>query len=272
LVARAIHAMSARAKKPFKPVNCAGLTESILESELFGHVKGAFTGAERDRVGVFEYADGGTLFLDEIGDMPLAMQAKLLRVLESGEVVRVGSNEPRHVNVRLISATNHDLGQLIQEKRFREDLFFRIRGAEIHLVPLRERREDILPLIWHFCQLFSKQLNIPAPQLAEDTQMALRQLDWPGNVRELRNVVQNLMIAGGSTSGGVQKIEPRHLPVELRQAGGDAAEPAMNLEQIEKQAYRKALQVTGGNREQAAKLLGVGERTFYRKLRKYGLK
>jgi len=181
--------------------------------------------------------------------------------------VRVGSNEPRHVNVRLISATNHDLNKLIEEHRFREDLYFRIRGAELHLVPLRERREDIQPLIWHFVQMFSKQMGIPAPQLAEETQMALRQLDWPGNVRELRNVVQNLVIVAGG-----QKIEPRHLPMELRSGGADNAEPAMNLEQIEKQAYRKALQVTQGNREQAAKLLGVGERTFYRKLRKYGLK
>jgi two-component system response regulator HydG len=267
LVARAIHALSARAKKPFKPVNCAGLTESILESELFGHVKGAFTGAERDRVGVFEYADGGTLFLDEIGDMPLAMQAKLLRVLESGEVVRVGSNEPRHVNVRLISATNHDLAKLIEERRFREDLYFRIRGAEVHLAPLRERREDIPLLVKHFTQVFAQQSGRPVPQLAEDIQMALLKLDWPGNVRQLRNVVQNLMIVAEGP-----KIEMRHLPMELRQVGADAAEPAMNLEQIEKQAIRNVLHLTAGNREQAAKLLGVGERTLYRKLKEYGLK
>ncbi|MEX0742471.1 MAG: sigma-54 dependent transcriptional regulator, partial [Phycisphaeraceae bacterium] len=191
LVARAVHNNSARAKKAFKPLNCAGLSSSILESELFGHVRGSFTGAERDRQGVFEYADGGTLLLDEIGDMPLDMQAKLLRVLESGEVVRVGDNEPRHVDVRLISATNHDLQELIREGRFREDLYFRIRGVEVHLPPLRERREDIPQLTRHFIYRFAKQTHREVSDIDEGAQLALMQYEWPGNVRQLINVVQS---------------------------------------------------------------------------------
>ena len=159
LVARAIHNNSRRARQQFVPLNCAGLSESILEDELFGHVRGAYTGAERDRQGRFEYADGGTLFLDEVGDMPLLMQAKLLRVLESGEVVRLGSNEARHVDVRLISATNKDLNEAVTEGKFREDLYFRIKGVQLHLPALRERREDIPPLVNHYVSRFAAELD-----------------------------------------------------------------------------------------------------------------
>ncbi|MBI1370582.1 MAG: response regulator [Planctomycetes bacterium] len=274
LIARAIHANSNRAKKPFKPLNCAGLSASILESELFGHVKGAFTGAEREREGVFEYADGGTLLLDEIGDMPMDMQAKLLRVLESGEVVRVGDNAPRHVDVRLISATNHDVQKLITDGKFREDLYFRIRGVEIHLPPLRQRREDIPLLVHSFIERFAKTMNKPVRNISEPAQMALMQYPWPGNVRQLLNVVQNMVvIADGDT------IELHHVPPEIRAAGDAAASgdsldglAGLSLEQIEKQAIRNTLRMTGGNREQAAKLLNIGERTLYRKLKEYGLK
>src|SRR3712207_2899514 len=159
LVARAIHAHSKRRRNRLVAINCAGFAPTILEDELFGHVKGAFTDARTDREGRFEHADGGTLLLDEIGDMPMEMQAKLLRVLESGEVVRVGSNEPRHVSVRFLSATNHDLQKLIKEGRFRQDLYYRIKGVEVHLPPLRERREDIAPLVHHFVKRFSQQLG-----------------------------------------------------------------------------------------------------------------
>lgn len=275
LVAKALHNQSKRARKQFVPLNCAGLSESILEDELFGHVRGAFTGAEKDREGRFEFANGGTLFLDEVGDMPLIMQAKLLRVLESGEVIRLGANEPKHVDVRLISATNRSLQELVSDGRFREDLFFRIKGAQIHLPPLRERREDIPPLVQHFVTRFAKEMDKPRPEVAEDTQLALMQFDWPGNVRQLMNVVQNtVVIAEGD------KLEPRHLPPEVRQTGGDAADggttlqldASMSLDQLEKQAIRNALRVTQGNREQAAKMLGIGERTLYRKLKEYGLK
>jgi len=272
LVAKAIHQNSNRKKKPFKPVNCAGLSESILESELFGHVRGAFTGAERDRVGVFEYADGGTLFLDEIGDMPMPMQAKLLRVLESGELVRVGSNEPKHVDVRLVSATNRDLDELVKKGEFREDLFFRIKGAQLALPALRERREDIPLLSQHYAAEFGQQFNNPGVQLAEDTLMALQRYDWPGNVRQLINVIQQAIVTTDD-----EKVAPRHLPDEVRQGEGDEAgtvdlKGGMSLDHLEKQAIREALRVHHGNREQAAKALGIGERTLYRKLKEYGLK
>jgi two-component system response regulator HydG len=272
LMAQAIHNNSKRAKKQFVPLNCAGLSESILEDELFGHVRGAFTGADRDRQGRFEYADGGTLFLDEVGDMPLNMQAKLLRVLESGELVRLGANETKHVDVRLISATNRDLEPRVAKGVFREDLFFRIKGAELKLPPLRERRDDIPLLVRHFVARYAKQLDRPVPDVAEDVQMALMQHDWPGNVRQLMNAVQNMVVIADGN-----RIEPRHLPLEIRQTerGGDAGAvfaEGLSLDQIEKQAIRNALRLTGGNREQAAKMLGIGERTLYRKLKEYGLK
>jgi two-component system response regulator HydG len=277
LIAQAIHNNSRRAKRQFVPLNCAGLSESILEDELFGHVKGAFTGAERERQGRFEYADGGTLFLDEVGDMPLNMQAKLLRVLESGEVVRLGSNEVRHVDVRLLAATNHDLDELVKQGKFRGDLFFRIKGVELHLPALRQRREDIPLLVRFYVQQFAQQLERPVPEVAEEVQMALLQFDWPGNVRQLMNVVQNMVVVAEG-----QRIEPRHLPPELRQnlpadeqLTGTPTWPSdggLSLDQIEKHAIRNALRVNQGNREQAAKMLGIGERTLYRKLKEYGLK
>jgi DNA-binding NtrC family response regulator len=271
LVAQAIHHNSPRARKPFKPLNCAGLSESILESELFGHVRGAFTGAERDRQGVFEYADGGTLLLDEIGDMPMAMQAKLLRVLESGEVVRVGSNEPRHVDVRMVSATNRRLDEMVKRHEFREDLYFRIRGMEIHLPALRERREDIPLLMRHYVQKFAQQFGKPVPELAEDTQLALTRFDWPGNVRQLINVAQHMVVLAEGN-----RLEPRHLPPEIAASAGGAEMAVdtggLSLEQIEKQAIRNALRISAGNRELAARMLGIGERTLYRKLKEYGLK
>ncbi len=276
LIAKALHHNSRRANKPFVPLNCAGLSESILEDELFGHVRGAFTGAEKDRQGRFEYADGGTLFLDEVGDMPLNMQAKLLRVLESGEVVRLGTNEARHVDVRLVSATNRDLGPMVRDGKFREDLFFRIKGAELHLPPLRERREDIPLLVRHYAAQFARQMDKPVPTIAEDVQHALMRADWPGNVRQLMNVVQNMVVIAED-----DRIEPRHLPPEIRDPDAppaDRAEPgalgdgAMSLDQLEKQAIRNALRIHQGNREQAAKMLGIGERTLYRKLKEYGLK
>ncbi|MEX2214401.1 MAG: sigma-54 dependent transcriptional regulator [Phycisphaeraceae bacterium] len=273
LVAQAIHNNSKRAKARFVPLNCAGISESILEDELFGHIRGAFTGAEKEREGRFEYADGGTLFLDEIGDMPTPMQAKLLRVLESGEIVRLGSNEPKHVNVRLISATNHDLEETVKKGTFRGDLFFRIKGVELRLPPLRERREDIPLLTQHFVHRSAKALEKETPLISEDAQLALMRFDWPGNVRQLMNVVQNAVVLAEKT------IEPRHLPPEiLASAGelpaGDSATSAagLSLDKIEKQAIRNALRVNSGNREAAAKMLGIGERTLYRKLKEYGLK
>jgi len=272
LVAKAIHNHSKRSRRTFAPLNCAGLSESILEDELFGHVKGAFTGAERAREGRFEYADGGTLFLDEVGDMPAAMQAKLLRVLESGEVVRLGDNTPKHVDVRLVSATNRDLASDVRAGRFREDLYFRIKGVELRLPPLRERQEDIPLLVQAFVHRFATQLDREPPRIDAATLSALQRYQWPGNVRQLMNVVQNmLVIADGDV------VEPRHLPPEIAEAT-DAAEgrmsgsAGMTLEQIEKHAIRDALQRNEGNREATARMLGIGERTLYRKLKEYGLR
>ena len=275
LVAQALHNNSKRAKKAFVPLNCAGLSESILEDELFGHVRGAFTGAEKDREGRFEYADGGTLFLDEIGDMPTPMQAKLLRVLENGEVVRLGSNEARHVDVRLISATNRNLQEFVKEGKFREDLFFRIKGVELQLPSLRQRREDIPLLVQHYLQKFAKDMDRPAPGVAEDVMNALIRFDWPGNVRQLMNAVQNMVVVAEG-----DRLETRHLPPEvlgsataeitLDPGSGDTS--ALSLDQLEKQAIRNALRIHAGNREAAAKMLGIGERTLYRKLKEYGLK
>lgn len=273
LVASAIHNHSRRTKKHFVPLNCAGLSESILEDELFGHVKGAFTGADREREGRFEYAHGGTLFLDEVGDMPLVMQAKLLRVLESGEVVRMGANEPRHVDVRLISATNRNLEQMVKDKTFREDLYFRIKGVEMKLPSLRDRRDDIPLLARHFVQRFAFQMDREVPVMSEDTLAVLTGFDWPGNVRQMMNVIQNMIVVAEG-----DRIETRHLPSEMRsmQSGqlesGLEATAGLSLDQIEKHAIRNALRVTAGNREQAAKMLGIGERTLYRKLKEYGLK
>ena len=277
LVAQALHTLSTRNKKRFVPLNCAGLSDTLLEDELFGHVPGAFTDAKGAREGRFEYANGGTLFLDEIGDMPLTMQPKLLRVLESGEVVRVGSNEAKHVSVRFISATNHDLEKLVEEGQFRGDLFFRIKGMEIHLPALRDRRDDIPMLAHHYVSKFAAQMSKPGLVLGEETMSVLMQFDWPGNVRQLINVVQNAVIMCDG-----EKIEPRHLPPEVLSEIGDGgiassgaatgAGAGMSLDQLEKHAIRNALQVTAGNREKAAKMLGIGERTLYRKLNEYGLK
>ena len=274
LVAKAIHTNSKRAKRRFVALNCAGMTESILEDELFGHVKGAFTGADKDREGRFQYADGGTLFLDEVGDMPLAMQAKLLRVLESGEVVRLGANEARHVDVRLVSASNRNLSDLVKEGKFREDLYFRIRGMEITIPPLSERREDIPLLTRHFVRLFAEQHGRPVPEISEEVQQAMMRFNWPGNVRQLRNAIQHMVVLSDGT-----RLEARHLPPEIAEAEGGAEGDAnvevptgLSLEQLEKQAIRKALVHYSGNREQAAKMLGIGERTLYRKLKEYGLK
>ncbi|MGD9689111.1 MAG: sigma-54-dependent transcriptional regulator [Phycisphaerales bacterium] len=303
LIAQAVHRNSPRAKGRFVALNCAAETETLLEDQLFGHVRGAFTGAEKDREGVFEYATGGTLFLDEIGDMPLKMQAKLLRVLETGTVVRVGSNDPRQTDVRLVSATNKDLQGMIGRGEFREDLYFRIKGAQVSLPPLRDRREDVPRIVRHAIARAWKQMGLdigrPMPGITDAAMMRLTSYNWPGNVRQLLNTVQHMVVtaageqaggempAGGSSGDAALTLDVRHIPDEIRVAdtgdGGEAMEPGAtgsggaslagtSLEQIEKRAIRETLRLTAGNREQAAKLLGIGERTLYRKLKEYGLR
>ncbi len=286
LIAQAVHRNSRRASGRYVTFNTAGQSESLLEDQLFGHIKGAFTGADKDRAGVFEYADGGTLFLDEIGDMPLAMQAKLLRVLESGEVVRLGSNEPRHADVRFVSATNKDLKDMVRAGQFREDLFFRINGSHIHLPPLRERREDIPLLVRHAVERYSEQLapGKQIPAVSDAAMMRLTSYNWPGNVRQLLNVVQNMVVTAlgeEAPPGQAPTLDIRHIPEDVRteDAHEDGHAVAVtgslagtSLEQIEKRAIRETLRLTAGNREHAAKLLGIGERTLYRKLKEYGLR
>ncbi len=280
LIAQSVHRNSSRKDKKFKSMNCAGQAENLLEDELFGHVRGAFTGAEKDREGVFEYANGGTLFLDEIGDMPLTMQAKLLRVLESGEVVRLGSNDLRNVDVRLVSATNKDLEAMIKEGTFRQDLYFRIKGTMVHLPALRDRREDIPRIVRHAVSKFSHELNPGAavPEVSDAAMLRLTTFDWPGNVRQLLNVVQNMVVM--SSGMGAKVIGTEHVPDEVRESDAAGSSDSYSigslagssLEQLERQAIRETLKLTGGNREQAAKMLGIGERTLYRKLNEYGLR
>ena len=269
--AEAIHSNSPRKKKPFLAVNCAGLSESLLESELFGHTKGAFTGATEDRLGFFEKADGGTLFLDEIGDMPLAMQAKLLRVLEDQNITRVGSTERIKVDVRFISATNQNLLSDIKEKKFREDLYYRIRGVNIEIPPLRQRREDIPTLVEHFFRTFIQSEKRKVKGITPAALRALKTYNWPGNVREMRNTIKTMVVLASN-----EMLDIADLPFEIHATPNDDEAlthlAGVNLDELEKAAIEKTLELVDGNREKAAKMLGIGERTLYRKIREYDLK
>jgi DNA-binding NtrC family response regulator len=273
LIARAIHNNSRRRKGRLVAMNCAGFSPTILEDELFGHVRGAFTDARTDRPGRFEHANHGTLFLDEIGDMPHDMQAKLLRVLENGEVVRLGSNEPMRVDVRLVSATNKDLDQMIADKQFREDLYFRIKGATIHIPPLRERREDIPLLVHYFLQQAAEKYAKPIDALEPQVQQVLMSYGWPGNVRQLRNVLENMVVMSTRPVLGTDTLPPEIRPAAGAQAsvGGMNNLVGISIMQAEKELIRNTLKMVNGNREQAAKILGIGERTLYRKIKEYDL-
>jgi two-component system response regulator HydG len=275
LVAQAIHQNSPRKNKPFVALNCAALSENILESELFGHVRGAFTDASSDRVGKFEYAHGGTLFLDEVGDMPLATQIKLLRVLENNEITRVGSNEPIRVNVRILSATNRNLEDSIAAGTFRSDLYHRLKVVTISLPTLTERSQDIPLLIEHFMKQFAKRHHKSITGVSVAARRRLMAYDWPGNVRQLRNVVESMVVVDFD---GVLDLDD--LPAELA-APAEAAEEARGgnltglvgkpLSEIERLFIAETLEQTGGNREAAAEMLGIGQRTLYRKIKEYGL-
>ncbi|MHC4158407.1 MAG: sigma-54-dependent transcriptional regulator [Planctomycetota bacterium] len=273
LLARAIHNNSPRRDKSFKPVNCAGLTETLLESELFGHIKGAFTGAAADRKGLLEIADKGTLFLDEIGDMPLNMQAKLLRFLEDGIVIPVGSHKPTVVDVRVISATNQDLTKLTEEKKFRQDLYFRIKGVSISLPALRDRTEDIPALTEYFLKEAAEETGSGVMGITDAAQAVLTGYDWPGNIRQLRNCIRTMVVMCDTDRLDAADIPPeihqvRQLAAGSRSAGnlGD-----VSLNELEKQAIMETLAKTGNNREKTAKILGIGERTLYRKIKEYNL-
>jgi len=278
LLARAIHYNSLRWDKPFKPVNCAGLTETLLESELFGHVKGAFTGAANDRKGLFEIADKGTLFLDEIGDMAMSSQAKLLRVIEDGIVIPVGSNKQTVVDVRIISATNQILTKLIEEKKFRQDLYFRIKGVNISLPALRDRAEDIPELIDYFIKEAAAEVGSKVTGITDAAQTILSNFDWPGNIRQLLNCIRTMVVMCDRNKLDVADIPPeiaqrRQLPPFLlsQESRGAAGLAGLPLDELEKQAITDTLAKTKGNREKAAKILGIGERTLYRKIKEYNL-
>lgn len=279
LTAQAIHNNSQRKNKAFKPLNCAGLTESLLESELFGHAKGAFTGAATDRKGLFEIADRGTLFLDEIGDMPLTMQAKLLRVLEDGIIVPVGSSKSIVVDVRVISATNHDLAKLVEEKKFRQDLYFRVKGVSITLPSLRSRPEDIPELFGYFLKEACEQIGTDIHLITEPAMKVLVGYDWPGNIRQLRNAVRTMVIMCDRDTLDVRDI-PQDIHRIKRLAGAVAGEvdgvsiesmAGKSLNEVEKQHIRRTLELTQNNRAEAAKMLEIGERTLYRKIKEYDL-
>jgi len=267
VVARWLHAASRRAQRPWVPVNVGGLSDGVFESELFGHVKGAFTDAKADRVGRFELADGGTLFLDEIANVPLGQQAKLLRAIETGDVERVGSSKTRQVDVRLTSATNADLRAAVRAGHFREDLLFRLNTVEIALPPLRERREDIPTLARHFLIQHARRYGKTLGGLDGATLQALLDHPWPGNVRELDHTIERAVLMARGDMVAAQDLG-------LRPADGDGAVliERMSLEDAERFLIQRALQRAGGNVSDAAKQLGLSRSALYRRLQHHGLK
>ena len=273
VLANAIQKDSARAGKPFVTLNCAALPENLVESEIFGHKKGAFTGAIADKPGLFQAADGGTLFLDEINSLPLSMQAKLLRFLESGECLSVGSTKPYKVNVRIIAATNSDLSKLIDIGQFRRDLYFRLNVVPLELPSLQQRTEDIEILAKHFFAHFAEAHALESPSLSKATLKVLRGYRWPGNVRELRNLCERLSIL---LAGKI--IEPENLPHEFSKNYEEPAaldftlpERGMRLDDFEADMIQQALARTKGNRSKSARLLGISRDTLLYRIQKHGL-
>lgn len=267
LIAQAIHAHSRRAQENFVKVDLGAITETLFESELFGHVKGAFTDARDDRPGRFEAADGGTIFLDEIGNLTLGLQAKLLTVLQNRTVTRVGSNRVRPVNVRIIAATNQNLFEAVKNRTFRQDLLYRINTIEIQLPPLRERTDDIEPLALHFMKEFARKYNRPVTGLSAALLKEMLRYPWPGNIRELQHAVERAVIMAKG-----EKLQPEDF--FFRQSGADernADLPTMNLDDMEKQLIMKALQKYHGNITEAAQELGLTRASLYRRLEKYHL-
>jgi two-component system response regulator AtoC len=269
LVARAIHDLSPRSAKLFVPLNCTAIPADLLESELFGHVRGAFTGAHAERVGKFKMADEGTLFLDEIGDMAQPLQAKLLRVLQEGVIEPVGSNRRITIDVRIVSSTNRDLRSGIRDGAFREDLFYRLNVFQVHLPPLRERREDIGDLANAFLAQFAKELGKPPLFVANEALQALERYGWPGNVRELRNVMERAAVL--AAPGEVPQSLIRSLLPEEGLSGSLDLNLDRALAETERKVILRALMETKDNKAAAAGLLGIGERTLWTKLKKHGL-
>jgi two-component system, NtrC family, response regulator HydG len=267
LVARELHRQSLRSQEVFITVDMGALNTGLFESELFGHVKGSFTDAREDRAGRFETASGGTLFLDEIGNLPLAMQSKLLAVLQNREVTRIGSNKPKPIDIRLISATNMPIGSMVQEKKFRQDLLYRINTVEIHVPPLRERSEDIPLLVRHFLSKYAHRYHKPKTQVPQSTMERLEQYPWPGNVRELEHAVERALILSEDDA-----LQPEDFFLTVAEAGeGTNATVESRLDEVEKSAIQRALSKHDGNVTQTAKELGLTRTALYRRLDKYGL-
>jgi two-component system response regulator HydG len=304
VVAQAIHQNSPRKKKPFVAINTAAVAEHLVESELFGHVKGAFTDAISDRQGKFEYATGGTLFLDEVGDMPMPTQIKLLRVLEEREITRVGDNKPIPVNVRVLAATNKDLEKEVEAGRFRSDLYFRLKIVTVHLDPLSERREDILPLADHFRKQANKKHGRKVKGFSPELRRWLLDFHWKGNVRQLKNVIESLVVMdiddvldADDLSPDLIAIQPIAMPPKQAVGANEKSNPqesaaspntsernrhptdgissaliGQSLRDIERWAIEHTLTLANHNREETARILGISERNLYRKLKEYGLR
>jgi transcriptional regulator with PAS, ATPase and Fis domain len=286
VLARFVHESSPRAPKPFVCINCAALAETLLESELFGHEKGAFTGAVAAKTGLLEAAEGGTVFLDEVGEMSLALQAKLLRTLERREILRVGGTRPRAIDVRFVAATNRDLEEEVAQKTFRQDLYYRLAGITLTVPPLRERLDEVEPLARSFLQAAAAQLGRPVPDLGPEVVARLRAYAWPGNVRELKNVMERaLVLADPNGRLGVEALPFERLERTPPPAAGDApARPAGAADRApagaswrdqkaaeEKQAICDALARCAGNQTRAAELLGMPRRTLCAKLKEYAI-
>jgi transcriptional regulator with PAS, ATPase and Fis domain len=263
LAARAIHYGGERSSAPFVPVNCGGIPEGLLESELFGHVKGAFTGATESRAGLFHVADGGTVFLDEISDMSMSMQVKLLRVLQDKEVCMVGSSRMRKVDVRILAATNKDLHGLVKNGLFREDLFYRVNVVMIKMAPLRERGDDILLLAHHFVTQFAVELGRPSLRFSDRALQSLRSYNWPGNVRELENVIQRLIVM---TDGDY--IDVTDLPELCRFSALSKTGFTRTLAEVEAEYISNVLAGANGNKTRAAEILGIDRKTLREKLKR----
>jgi two-component system response regulator HydG len=268
LVVRALHYCSSRRNKPFVPVNCAAIPESLIESELFGHEKGAFTGATGRRQGLFEAADEGTLFIDEIGEMNLGLQSKLLRAIETRRIMPVGSSKEVEVNCRLVAATNRDLAEEVRKKNFREDLFYRLKVIEIHLPPLRDRVEDIPLLVGYFLDVIARENQRPVSEISQEAMDVLLSYNWPGNVRELRNTLEGIVVLSPRN-----RIEVTDIPQHIRGAASAhlVTRAGMTMQEIEKEAIRRTLEQTEGRRSEAAKILGISVRVLQRKIKEHDL-
>ena len=275
LVAQAIHQNSPRKGKRLEALNIAAATPSLVDSQLFGHIKGAYTDAIKDRAGAFENANGGTLFFDEVGDMPLDTQIKLLRVLEEWKVTRLGDDKPRSVNVRVLSATNRDLQKLVDSGEFRQDLYFRLKVVTVTLPPLRDRPDDIVPLLEHFRKQFIRKHEKKIRAISPQVTRKLLAHDWPGNIRELRNTVETMVVLDQDGVLDVDDLPDDIADIETTDAESVGGVPGANLligqklADIEKWAIQETLKLTNGNRDEAAKILDIGERTVYRRLKEY---